>query len=81
MVFVNARSGMIYNPPLSIGRIGDQWIGLPMFQGGIAGVEYRLTSRLFKMKRAQANRTKAYFRASTAGGRPAGLYLSYRDSR
>jgi hypothetical protein len=50
MVFVDARTGIIYNPPLSIGRMRDQRIGLPMFQGGIAEVEYRLTSRLFKMK-------------------------------
>ena len=49
MVFVDARTGHVYNPPLAIGRMGDQRIGLPMFQGGIAEVEYRLTSRLFKM--------------------------------
>jgi hypothetical protein len=50
MVFVDARTGDIYNPPLSIGRKDDQRIGLPMFQGGIAEVEYHLTSRVFKMK-------------------------------
>src|SRR5262245_41667594 len=40
MVLVDARTGDIYNPPLSIGRMGEQHIGLPMFQGGIAEVEY-----------------------------------------
>jgi hypothetical protein len=50
MVFVDARTGSIFNPPLPIGSMGDQRIGLPMFQGGIAEVEYRLTSRLFNMK-------------------------------
>jgi hypothetical protein len=50
MVFIDARTGNIYNPPLSIGRIGDQRIGLPMFHGGIAEVAYRLTSRVLKMK-------------------------------
>ena len=48
MVFVDARTGNVYNPPLAIGRWGDRRIGLPMFQGGIAEVAYRLTSRLFK---------------------------------
>jgi hypothetical protein len=50
MVFVDARTGAVYNPPLPMGRLVDQSIGLPMFEGGIAEVEYRLTSRLFKMK-------------------------------
>jgi hypothetical protein len=50
MVFVDARTGNVYNPPLAIGPMGDQRIGLPMFQGGIAEVAYRLDSRLFKMK-------------------------------
>jgi hypothetical protein len=50
MVFVDAQTGKVYNPPLPIGRFGDQRIGLPMFQGGIAEVEYHINSRLFKMK-------------------------------
>jgi hypothetical protein len=58
MVFVDARTGKIYNPPLPIGRIGNQRIGLPMFQGGIAEVEYRLASRLFKMKACPGEPTR-----------------------
>jgi hypothetical protein len=56
MVFVDARTGKIFNPPLPIGRIGDQQIGLPMFHGGIAEVEYRLASRLFRMNASPTNR-------------------------
>jgi hypothetical protein len=36
MVFVDAHTGEIYDPPLSIGRLFDQRIGLPMFEGGSA---------------------------------------------
>ncbi|MGD0497793.1 MAG: hypothetical protein ABSC23_05080 [Bryobacteraceae bacterium] len=50
MVIVDARNGQVHDPPLSMGRLGEERIALPMFEGGIALVEYRLTSRLFKMK-------------------------------
>lgn len=50
MVFVDARTGKIYNPPLSIGHLGEQRFGLPMFEGGIPEIEYRVGSRLLKMK-------------------------------
>jgi hypothetical protein len=49
MVFVDARTGNIYDPPLSIGRLRDQRIGLPMFEGGSAELEYYRNSRLLKM--------------------------------
>ena len=49
MVVVDALTGEIHYLPQSIGESGNQRIGLPMYGSSPAEVEFRETSRLFKL--------------------------------
>jgi len=49
MVVVDAITGHVYPPPLSIGNAGNQKIGIPMNGTGWADFDYRVNSRLFMM--------------------------------
>jgi hypothetical protein len=46
MVFVHAETGSIYYPPISLGNVGTEKIGLPFFGLRSADFEFRLNSRL-----------------------------------
>jgi hypothetical protein len=50
MVVVDALTGHVYPPPLSVGTAGNQKIGIPNLGAGWADFDYRPNSRLFMMK-------------------------------
>jgi hypothetical protein len=50
LVVVDAISGRVFPPPLSIGNQGNQKIGLPMLGLSWADFDYRVDSRLFMIK-------------------------------
>jgi len=50
MVVVDALTGHVYPPPLSVGNAGNQKIGIPSLGTGWADFDYRPDSRLFMMK-------------------------------
>jgi hypothetical protein len=49
MVFVDAQTGNIYYPPISLGHVGTQKIALPFFGLTSAEFEFRLDSRLIRI--------------------------------
>ena len=50
MVVVDAITGHVYPPPLSIGKVGEQIIVIPNLGTGWADFDYRPNSRLFMMQ-------------------------------
>jgi hypothetical protein len=50
MVLADGLTGKIYYPPQAIGHAGNQRIGLPMYGFSPAEVEFRVASRLFKLR-------------------------------
>lgn len=50
MVVVDAVTGHVYPPPLAVGTVGNQQIGIPNLGTGWADFDYRPNSRLFMIK-------------------------------
>jgi hypothetical protein len=60
LVVVDALTGHVYPPPLSVGDAGNQKIGIPKLGTGWADFDYRPNSRLFMMKTCPADGGSAY---------------------
>lgn len=58
MVVVDLLTGKIYYLPQAIGHAGNQRLGLPMYGLSPAEVEFRVTSRLLKMRACPEQSTK-----------------------
>lgn len=50
LVVADALTGHVYTPPLSVGNVGNQKIGLPSLGTGWADFDYKPNSRLFMIR-------------------------------
>ena len=60
MVIVDAITGRVYPPPLSVGQVGNQKLGIPNLNSGWADFHYEVDSRLFVMKTCPGSMGYAY---------------------